>query len=309
MVKLVYLVLSLSLVGSAAAFGVQTSSSRLYYTQRQTRVMLFNAYLDSLSKMVPSSAPVSTTHPPAGGAPTEPATSSSGLTHAPLSYFALNQLTSKGPRKADWGNPHEATRKLADDGILRGGSWWCSQGGWPSPNPKAHTEVFYVLEGYGCLGDADGARHYFGPGDTVIIPKGHTGRWDVNEDIHKVWAVNAHAQIEERGNPIRVQVIHYRDYHTITGSPCGYADSDFSQTFYTVGPTQVGIWKITSESVVSVTNTKKNWFLLLEGVLVVSGDDGTVQRCVSGDTVMLPQGWSGFLDVVEPVKKLWVQAD
>jgi len=33
-------------------------------------------------------------------------------------------------------------------------------------------------------------EHYFGPGDNVIIPKGHTGRWDVYEPIHKVWAVN-----------------------------------------------------------------------------------------------------------------------
>jgi uncharacterized cupin superfamily protein len=46
------------------------------------------------------------------------------------------------------------------------------------------------LEGYGSLDDADGVRHYFGPGDNVIIPKGHTGRWDVNQPIRKVWAVN-----------------------------------------------------------------------------------------------------------------------
>ncbi|KAL9180666.1 hypothetical protein ACHAXT_011119 [Thalassiosira profunda] len=34
-------------------------------------------------------------------------------------------------------------------------------------------------------------------------------------------------------------------------------------------------------------------------------DDGV---CVAGDTVMLPAGWSGYVDVVEPVKKVFTVA-
>jgi uncharacterized cupin superfamily protein len=109
---------------------------------------------------------------------------------APAYYFSMEHLVSKGPRTADWGTPIDGSRKLCDDGTFRAGAWFCTEGGWQSPNQKAHTEVFYVLEGYGCLEDSDGVRHYFGPGDNVVIPKGHTGRWDVNQPIRKVWAVN-----------------------------------------------------------------------------------------------------------------------
>ena len=109
---------------------------------------------------------------------------------APASSFGMEYLVSKGPRPSDWGTPADATRKLSDDGTFRAGAWYCSEGGWPSPNGKAVTETFYVLEGNGSLDDADGVRHYFGPGDHVIIPKGHTGRWDVMKPIRKVWAVN-----------------------------------------------------------------------------------------------------------------------
>lgn len=306
--KLFYVSQLLSVVTSCLAF-----STRPQIRQGSTRHphhVLHSSYLDSLARPY-ATAPL--TSSPTAVAP--PATSSnefavgSDFVYAPLTYFGLDQLTSKGPRTtADWGTPHEATRQLADDDTLCGGSWWCSEGGWPSPNPKAHTEVFYVGKGHGCLSDADGVRHYFGPGDTVIIPKGHTGRWDVNQDIHKVWAVNDHARIEERGNPIRVQVIHYQDYHLNTGTPQGYGFQP-AETLYDVGPTQVGIWTGLAGSTVKVTQTKRIWFIVLEGVLVISSDEGRVQRCEAGDTVMLPLGWSGYIEVVKPVKKLWVQAD
>lgn len=271
-------------VGTAAAFG-------------------FNSYLDTLSNAVPSSSTTSAS----------PASADNSVAHAPLSYFALDQLASKGPRTtADWGTPHEATRKLADDGVLRGGSWWCSEGGWPSPNHKAHTEVFYVCLGHGCLTDTDGVKHYFGPGDTVIIPKGHQGRWDVHQDIHKVWAVNAHDHIEEREHPIRVKVIHYHDYHTNTAAPSGYHENVQSSAdhalLYDVGPTKVGIWKSPPTSI-RVESTKRIWFLVLKGVVVLSSQDGTIQRCEAGGSVMMPKGWSGSMQIVEPLKKLWVQAE
>ena len=100
-----------------------------------------------------------------------------GFVHAPLDYFAFDNLSSKGPRATfDWGEPQDWSRKLADDGVFRGGTWYCTEGGWESPNGKAVTEVFYMLEGHGMLGDSDGTKHYFGPGDMVIIPKGHTGK-------------------------------------------------------------------------------------------------------------------------------------
>jgi uncharacterized cupin superfamily protein len=129
------------------------------------------------------------------------------LSYASRSSFALDLLTPTGPRdSADVGQPHEASRALVEQEELGGtvsvGSWWCSEGGWPSLSPRSTTEVFHVFSGHGCLTDMDGQRHFFGPGDTVILPKGWAGRWDVQEAVHKVYCINAHPRIEDTASPI-----------------------------------------------------------------------------------------------------------
>mmetsp|Transcript_14791 Transcript_14791/g.19356 ORF Transcript_14791/g.19356 Transcript_14791/m.19356 type:complete len:338 (+) Transcript_14791:113-1126(+) len=287
------------------------------------------SYLDSLKHSVPISevnsgaavvvndappavpAPVLET-PVASAVPPPPTATAQPTTlhfHAPLDYFSLDNLASKGARTtADWGEPHEATRKLADDGSFRVGCWWCSEGGWPSPNPKGVTEIFYVLEGHGCLSDDDGEKHWFGPGDTVIIPKGHAGRWDVNQAIHKIWAVNDHARIEETSDPIRVEVIHNLEFapQHLSANSGGVS----FQTLYNVGPTKVGVWASQPGSYPVSAKPVKTFFHVLEGVLFVAdGTTGAAHRCVPGDTVMMPAGWYGYIDVVESAKKLWTTAD
>ena len=127
------------------------------------------------------------------------AAASESFTHAPLSYFALDKLTPKGPRKnADVGDPSDATRGLygSEDGAVKVGAWSCTAGGWDSPTPRPTTECFYVLAGAGSVDDVDGTRHAFGPGDTVVLPRGWHGRWDIEADIHKVWCVHAHADVD-----------------------------------------------------------------------------------------------------------------
>ena len=272
-------------------------------------------YLDSLgSAQAPTSA--------AGAADPNPKEStpsgSTGFCHAPFEYFHFDNLASKGPRPVfDWGTPQDWSRKLADDGVFRAGTWYCSEGGWESPNGKAVTEVFYMVEGHGMLGDSDGTKHFFGPGDMVIIPKGHTGRWDVNTPIHKLWAVNDHPNVEEGGPIIRVQVDHYKDFSpeflsdTSANDPL-YGNTGMvasaSNTFYDVGPTKVGVWTCEQGSF-EVASGARQWFHMLEGTMFITdSSDGTSKRCVAGDTVMLPAGWSGYVDVVEQTKKVFTVA-
>lgn len=245
-----------------------------------------------------------------------------GIHHASLEYFGLDQLASKGPRATkDWGTPQDATRGLANDGMLRAGAWFCSEGGWPSPNEKAHTEIFYVLDGHGMLGDSDGAKHYFGPGDIVIIPKGHSGRWDVNAAIHKIWAVNAHDEIvEDRSQPIRVRVDGYHTFapHLMTSNKVGSMDPLYAaaapeishRTIYDIGPTTVGVWASERAFIpISVPLRKKTFFYLMEGKLSLHDlNTKATQLCVPGDTVMLPEGFQGYIDVLEPAKKLFTTA-
>lgn len=317
----------LSLLGSAAVAFQPLVPAHNTHAPRQPQSALAMSYLDSLSEphhqyspptYAVSAIPAAPVRQEGATVPADQANAAVGLHHAPLEYFALDKLVSKGPREtADWGQPYDATRKLADDGMLRAGSWFCSEGGWPSPNPKAHTEIFYMVDGNGCLLDADGGKHYFGPGDTVIIPKGHTGRWDVFKPIHKVWAVNAHDRIEETSNPIRVQVDHYCNLAPQYLTPnAGYDPlyrSESSvisyQTFYDVGPTKVGVWACSPGSI-PVANGAKSFFHLLEGVMFVTNSaTGESKRCVAGDTVMLPENWFGYIDVIEPAKKLWTTVE
>jgi uncharacterized cupin superfamily protein len=318
------------LVGSSSAFQPAVSQAR------NTRSALSVSYLDQLSgvngvdgvSVKESWAPSQEIAAPAMTAPvtTSPTEESDpsiggGIHHAPLDYFSIDKLVSKGPRATkDWGSPQDATGKLADDGMLRGGSWFCSEGGWPSPNQKAHTEIFFVLEGHGMLGDSDGAKHYFGPGDTVIIPKGHSGRWDVHTPIHKIWAVNAHDHIEEdQSLPIRVRVDGYYTFapHLLTPNAGGTdpvygsaSDSIAYNTFYDIGPTSVGVWASQPASIaVGIPLERKSFFHMLEGILYVhDAATGTSQRCGPGDTVMLPSGFTGYIDVIEPAKKLFTTA-
>jgi uncharacterized cupin superfamily protein len=279
----------------------------------------YQNYLDSLSTEQPRSSSVTTSSTPAAVAEsTSPPSGSTGFCHAPFEYFHFDNLSSKGPRATfDWGTPQDWSRKLADDGVFRAGSWYCSEGGWESPNGKAVTEVFYVLYGHGCLGDSDGNKHYFGPGDTVIIPKGHTGRWDVNTPIHKVWAVNAHSNVEETGPVIPVKVFYYKDFSPDCLTDTSAKDPLYgntgsvpsaSNTYYDVGPTKVGAWTC-EPGTFEVANGVRQWFHMLEGTMFITdSSNGISKRCVAGDTIMLPAGWSGYVDVIEPVKKVFTVA-
>lgn len=317
---------TLAIIGLNEAFQIQNQPKRISGRNAFALQSSATNYLESLSQpqtvqpqqqFAPRATSASPTTkapaPTAASASTSSSSSSETIAYGPLGYFSLNNLASKGPRATkDWGQPEEGTRKLADDGSFRVGSWYCTEGGWPSPNPKAHTEIFYVLEGHGCLGDADGSKHYFGPGDTVIIPKGHTGRWDIYERIHKVWAVNDHNRIEETSDPIRVQVDHYHDYFApqyMASEGLGGNAKIKAHTCYDVGPTSVGFWKCAPGNVQIEAKPVRTFFYMLEGILFLTdGATGAAYRCERGDTVMLPAGWHGQMDVVETAKKLWTTA-
>lgn len=299
----------LSLLGPvrySAAF-----QSHRAFSNKLSGTPLSSSYLESLSEFSPPSESAPPSYVPSNSDDTNEATSPpSAFTHASAEFFDVSNLAPKGPRPtADWGQPNcgDASRKLADDGMLSAGSWWCSKGGWPSPNEKGATEFFYMISGHGCLSDADGVQHFFGPGDTVVIPKGHTGRWDVFEDIHKVWAVNAHEFVEERSTPVRVVVEHYKDYFGCLAKDSAL-EGGASLTLYDVGPTTVGSWMCQPGSC-AITKDKRSFFYLVEGVMFVTDNDGNARRCVAGDTVVLPQHWTGYFDVVETAKKIWVEVE
>ena len=282
---------------------------------------------DSFTKIVEGSStlPPSTTSntdnsylPPPPSTSASPQSVSADVTnsvfsHAPLSHFSIDKLKSKGPRSgADVGSPHDSTRPLVSVGNIAAGSWWCAAGGWPSPNKRGTTEIFYVLEGHACVTDMDGTRNFFGPGDVVVLPKGWSGRWDVLQDIHKLWVVADHPDVSNV-DPNKAIIKPYSNFspehltsNGVRADATHGAPATASDTYLNNGYMSTGVWTCSPGSFPVSSRSSTEAFFLLEGVAFLTNSDGSARRCVAGDTVVLPKGWTGKWDVIESVKKVWV---
>lgn len=235
------------------------------------------------------------------------------LSWAPASYFDLDQLTSKGPRRdADKGSPCCASRVLFKGKQSSVGSWSCTPGGFPVVC-RGTTEVFHILSGEGTLTDAsDGEVHYWRGGDTVVLPKGWSGRWDISKAIHKIWVVNNHPDDLSEEDQSKAVVAHSEEFHWSKLRPLGARKADwgtpehFNATTWKVGSTYVGSWACTEGGFLGTANRPTTeFFYVLEGIAFLTGIDGVARRVTAGDTIVLPKGWSGRWDVVKPIRKVF----
>eukprot|EP00533_Pseudo-nitzschia_delicatissima_P015564 CAMPEP_0197266924 /NCGR_PEP_ID=MMETSP1432-20130617/3290_1 /TAXON_ID=44447 /ORGANISM="Pseudo-nitzschia delicatissima, Strain UNC1205" /LENGTH=401 /DNA_ID=CAMNT_0042731831 /DNA_START=43 /DNA_END=1248 /DNA_ORIENTATION=+ len=256
-------------------------------------------------------------------------------------FFDTELLVRTVRENADVGKPLESTRSLADKlpldnnneetMFLSCGSASCTQGGWPSKIPASNkTQLFYLLSGFGCLTDMDGARHYFGPGDTVVVPRNWAGRVDVAEDLHKIWFALDYETVEdeaEEGPMVRAKVIHYHELvkwsFKGTNDKGSVDDAHKSEKlFTTIQDFGMGLSCITAFSPATSTSVAPKFhvsprkyndcFHLLEGTMVLKPFGGpnepTTFEFTSGDTVVLPKGWTGTCEIKDPVKALRVKA-
>lgn len=72
------------------------------------------------------------------------------------------------------------------------------------------------------------------------------------------------------------------------------ADGKFHSGIWTCNP---GKWR--------VVFTEHEVCRLIEGAIVVMGDDGSSRTFRAGDTFVSPAGFTGIWDVIEPAKKLY----
>lgn len=100
------------------------------------------------------------------------------------------ELEDAGQRPgADRGDPQLGVLALDTLGNGTAGVWQCEPGGWPVTH-RADTEVCYILSGAATItDDATGTPHRITAGDLVVLPKGWSGRWDVEKTVRKVYAV------------------------------------------------------------------------------------------------------------------------
>ncbi|MFP3461981.1 cupin domain-containing protein [Arthrobacter globiformis] len=96
----------------------------------------------------------------------------------------------------DWGPCPEATGQLMDtrgrylwkdDNGSESGIWECTQG--PSRWVLETNEFVHVLSGSMTITPDGGEPELVGPGDTVFIPRGWSGNWELHETLRKLYVI------------------------------------------------------------------------------------------------------------------------
>ena len=284
----------------------RVSSSQASKTTARTPVRT-RAGLFSLKKTSAPAAPPA----PEPRAETEPAPPPPYFHAVPSSYFSYEQQTVRGPRaNADVGTPVDASRRWLSKDIQNGqascGSWGCTEGGWLSPKPRTSTEWFYILSGRGSVQTPDSREFRFGPGDLVVLPRGWAGRWDVQERIHKIWVIHEHEDIRGAdAEPVVATRTRLSDFETSLRDADGML---FRGTaVYDVGGTRAGSWCASPGSFSVTARPVAECFTVVKGAMFLTNPDGSARRCGVGDTVNVPEGWAGKMDVVEEVITVFVE--
>jgi uncharacterized cupin superfamily protein len=91
------------------------------------------------------------------------------------------------PDTIDSGDPEMWVGSLTE-GAIESGVWTCSVGGWPETD-YAVNEVMVMVDGRLRITNADGTTHELTEGDMFFLPKGWSGRWDVLEDMKKIYFI------------------------------------------------------------------------------------------------------------------------
>jgi len=74
------------------------------------------------------------------------------------------------------------------EGATESGVWSSTVGGWDETDYPA-DEVMVLTEGRLRITHADGTETELEAGDMFFLPKGWAGRWDVLEDMRKIYVI------------------------------------------------------------------------------------------------------------------------
>lgn len=83
----------------------------------------------------------------------------------------------------------------------------------------------------------------------------------------------------------------------------------FSDTHDHDGETvaRVGLWEADVSKTRLIDYPFTEYVLMISGRLVITNEDGTSEEFTSGDTFVMPKGWTGIWDIQERMKKQMVQ--
>ena len=104
------------------------------------------------------------------------------------------ELSRPRPERLEQGNPLRetwtaVTTSVGQASTLSSGIWRCEPGRWRIEFGPAQQEVFTVLSGRCRVHDLHGGWREAGPGDSLHIPAGFLGAFEVLETVTKAWVI------------------------------------------------------------------------------------------------------------------------
>ena len=103
-----------------------------------------------------------------------------------VSYPLPERLLSGNPRRDTW---NHVDAPLGAAQRVYSGVWRSEPGHWRIAMGPTEQEVFTVLEGRCRVHRPDGTHEEAGPGQSVRIPAGFTGSFEVVETVVKVYVI------------------------------------------------------------------------------------------------------------------------
>lgn len=85
---------------------------------------------------------------------------------------------------------HDVEIFLTEGKDFDAGMWRSTEAHWDITDPYPYNEYMHILEGGVTLTSADGTVTDLAPGDSVVIPRGWTGRWD-SPGVTKIYVIHA----------------------------------------------------------------------------------------------------------------------
>lgn len=167
-----------------------------------------------------------------------------------------------------------------------------------------------LLSGKVEVTDNNGRTQKFGPGDSLIIPRGFAGTWKNLSPI-RIIAIH-HYTDRPMANPEITRVDpgalktapetdaeNTDDLKIVAGKP----KNSFAQIYksadgrFTAGPSTLGT------ATATLTNFKVNQFMtLLAGEVEVTDKNGKIQKFGPGDSFVIPKGFSGTWKDLSPIR-------
>ena len=99
-----------------------------------------------------------------------------------------NMVDDELPTNVVAGDPKTKYGELLSQDGLDVGVWSCTVGCWDIKDYEV-DEVMVLLSGKMVLTDEEGNAKELSKGDFFFIPKGWNGRWEVIEDMEKVYVI------------------------------------------------------------------------------------------------------------------------